>query len=99
MHLEPANVGARREYRAVAPQPAEAFAVLQRGRAAEAGPVERQVAVAGHAVEKGGIAELRLVEAGNAAEFGTGKRRAPAEVARSNRASLKNTVAEKSTGA
>src|SRR6185295_14459841 len=73
------RVGAACKHRAIAPQPAEAFAVLQRGGALEAGPIERQVAVAGQPVEKSRIAELRPVEAGHAAEFRARKGRTPAE--------------------
>src|SRR5262249_27426420 len=79
VHLEPAHVGAIREDRAVAPQPAEAFAVLQgRGRG-KPRAVERQVAVAGHAIEKGGVAELGPVETGDAKKLGIREGRATAK--------------------
>src|SRR5215470_11567289 len=79
VHFEPARVDTAREDRAVAPEPAEALAVLQRGRGGESRPIEREVAVAGHAIEKRGIAELGPVEAGDAKKLGTGEGGAAAE--------------------
>src|SRR5262245_11035884 len=78
MDLEAANVGTSRKRRLIAPEPADAFRILQRYRTRKAGTVERQVAVAAHAVEKRGVAELRLVEAGDAVELSAGEsRKAP----------------------
>ena len=69
MHLEAAHIDAARKHRPVGPEAAEALAVLQGCGTAETGPIERQVAVAGHPVEKRRIREFRLIEAGDAAEL------------------------------
>jgi hypothetical protein len=73
VHLEPTQIDARGEQGPVAPEAAEALAVLQGGGARETGLVEREISVAGHPVEKRRIAELRLVEAGHAVELGAGE--------------------------
>src|SRR5215831_4080463 len=75
VHLEPARVGAAGKCRAVAPEPAEALAVLQRHRPGKPGLIEREISVTGHPVEKGRVVELRPVEAGDAVEFGAGEGR------------------------
>src|SRR5262245_61995566 len=73
VHLEPTQIDARGEQGPVAPKAAETLAVLQRGGARETGLVEREISVAGHPIEKRGMAELRLVEAGHAVELGAGE--------------------------
>ncbi len=77
MHLEAAHVGTPREARAIAPEAAEAFTVLQRGRAGEACLVQRKIAVTGHVVEKDRVVEQRTVEAGDAMELGAREARDP----------------------
>src|SRR5262249_56004965 len=62
VHLEPARVGAAGKCRAVAPEPAETLAVLQRHRSGKPGLIEREVSVTGHPVEKGRVAELPPVQ-------------------------------------
>src|SRR5262245_41225625 len=71
MDLEAATVGTSSKRRSIAPESADAFGILQGCRARKAGTVERQVAIAAHAVEKRRIREFHLVEAGDAVELGT----------------------------
>src|SRR5262245_52548640 len=69
MNLEAANIGASRKRRSIAPESADAFRILQGCWTRKADTVERQVAIAAHAVEKSGVREFRLVEAGDAVEL------------------------------
>src|SRR5262245_27407835 len=75
MDLKPANIGASRKRRSIAPESADAFRILEGRRTRKAGEIERQVAVAAHAVEKGGVGKFRLIEAGDAVELGAGEGR------------------------
>src|SRR5262245_27580799 len=69
MNLETANIGTSRKRRSIAPESANAFGILQAYWTRKAGTVEREVAVAAHAVEKRGVREFHLVEAGDAVEL------------------------------
>ena len=57
MNLDAVQVGARTELRIVEPNAAMAFGILQACGTGKGRAVERQVAVTGHAIEKGGVGE------------------------------------------
>src|SRR3984893_1260156 len=71
VHFETANVGGGQERGLVTPQPAKALGVNKRDRSCKPGAIKREIAVAGDAVEIGGIAKLGLIEASHALAFST----------------------------